>query len=135
MKLWNDFLIRIGLKRPPGPRYFELDETLSLKLVALADLEQRPAREVQADMIETGLAHRDDQNELVRRWQSLSVREQQITALTCLGYTNGQIAVRLSISIETVKTHMRNLLVKFDLHGKAQVKKALEKWDFSEWEK
>jgi DNA-binding CsgD family transcriptional regulator len=71
--------------------------------------------------------------ELGKRWRSLSPLEQEVTALARLGYTNRQIGGRLGISEETVKTHVCNALVKFNLHGKAELRMALEEWDFSGW--
>jgi DNA-binding CsgD family transcriptional regulator len=35
---------------------------------------------------------------LYERWQKLSLREQDVTALTCLGYTNRQIAAKQASS-------------------------------------
>ncbi len=127
--------LRAGLKGSSKPRSFELDTTLQSRLVDLAKQEHRSPRDLEADLIEAGLAQRSLQEQWVRRWQSLSAREQQVTALTCLGCTNAEISARLYISVHTVKAHLRNILVKFELHGKAELKKALEKWDFSEWEK
>jgi DNA-binding CsgD family transcriptional regulator len=43
------------------------------------------------------------------------------------------MAARLHISVETVKTHISNVLIKFNLHGKAELRQALSSWDFSEW--
>ncbi len=136
MRPWDFILKRLkaGWRRSPKPRSFELDTTLQTRLVTLAKQENRSPRELGADLIEAGLTQRSLQKALVERWQSLSPREQQVTALTCLGYTNAQISSRLYISVETVKTHMRNVLVKFNLHGKGEIKKALERWDFSEWD-
>jgi DNA-binding CsgD family transcriptional regulator len=101
----------------------------------LAEQEQRPVEEVQADMIVTALAQRRTHGELYKRWQSLSPREQEVTALACRGDTNRQMAARMGVSEETVKTHVRNTLVKFNLHGKGELRMALEEWDFSEWDK
>ena len=67
------------------------------------------------------------------RWQQLTPREQQVAALVCLNYTNHQIAARLSISPDTVKLHVHNLLAKFDLHRKADLRVALSDLDFSVW--
>ena len=41
------------------------------------------------------------------------------------GVINRQIAARLGVSEETVKTHVRNALVKFNLHGKGELRMAL----------
>ena len=65
---------------------------------------------------------------------SLTPREQDVAALACLGYTNRQIAARLGISPDTVKTHVRNLLHKFELHSKDELRSLLQDWDFSAWE-
>ena len=134
MKLRDRLLVLLRMLRGTGRRTFELDEKLHTLLVKRADQEGRLPEAVQAELIEAGLAQQQKNNKMVQRWQSLSAREQQVTALTCLGYTNGQISVRLNISIETVKTHIRNILVKFNLHGKGDIKRALEEWDFSGWE-
>jgi len=63
----------------------------------------------------------------------LTPRQQQTAALACLNFTNRQIAARLGISPQTVKTHIRNLLHRFDLHSKAELRQVLADWDFSEW--
>jgi DNA-binding CsgD family transcriptional regulator len=134
MELWESLLSRLGYRRCGGRRYFELDESLHTALMDLADQEQCPAQELQADLLAAALAQRKTHGEMYRRWQSLSPREQDVTALTCRGYTNRQIAARLGVSEETVKTHVRNALVKFNLHGKGELRMALGEWDFSKWE-
>jgi DNA-binding CsgD family transcriptional regulator len=134
IKPWENLISRLGARRAKGMRYFELDESLHAMLVALAEREQRPAQEVQADLLRTALAQQQRHGELYNRWQVLSPREQEVTALACRGYTNRQIAARLGVAEETVKTHVRNALVKFNLHGKGELRMALGEWDFSEWE-
>ncbi|HEY5270442.1 MAG TPA: helix-turn-helix transcriptional regulator [Anaerolineales bacterium] len=135
IKQFEGLLARLGFRRGGGRHFFALDDNLHTALVKLADQEQRPAEEVQADLLATALAQRQKQGEMGRRWRSLSPREQDVSALACLGYTNRQIAARLGISDETVKTHVHNALVKFNLHGKSELRMALEEWDFSEWDK
>jgi len=134
IKLWESLLSRLGIRRGGGTHSIALEASLHTALMELAEQEQRPAEEVQVDMIVTALAQRETHGELYHRWQSLSPREQEVTALACLGYTNRQIAARLGVPAETVKTHVRNALVKFNLHGKSELRMALGKWDFSEWE-
>jgi len=73
-------------------------------------------------------------SEISRRWTALSQREQEVTALTCLGYTNREIAEKLVISPDTVKTHLKNILYKFDLHRKDDLRMLLIDWDFESWE-
>jgi len=135
LKFLDILLSRLGLKHAEGPRYFELDEDMQLRLQDLAEQERRPARDLPAELIAEGLARRSVNRRLMQQWKSLSVREQEVTAFTCLGYTNRQMAARLGIAEETVKSHMRNALVKFHLHGKGALQQSLSEWDFSEWEK
>ncbi|MFC5558490.1 response regulator [Ureibacillus thermophilus] len=51
----------------------------------------------------------------------LSRREQEIVRLTILGYTNLQIADKLSISSKTVENHKANIMQKLDLKTKAEL--------------
>jgi DNA-binding CsgD family transcriptional regulator len=135
MKLLDILLVRLGLRRGAGTRLFELEETLHMAVVNLADEEQRSAEDVHTDLLAAGLAQVQTRDVLRRCWDALSVREQEVTALTCLGYTNRQIAGRLGIAEETVKTHVKNALVKFGLHGKAELRRVLEEWDFGDWKR
>lgn len=135
IKQFEGWLARLGLKREAERRSFALEASLHSALVAPAEREQRPAEELVADLLRTALAQQQTNGEMKDRWQSLSPREQEVTALTCRGYTNRQMAARLGVSEETVKTHVGNALVKFNLHGKSEVRMALGEWDFSEWDK
>lgn len=57
----------------------------------------------------------------------LSPREREIFKLIADGYTNGQIANMLFISIKTVEKHRANLMVKLGVHDTASlVRKAVE---------
>jgi DNA-binding CsgD family transcriptional regulator len=135
IKGFEGLLARLGLKRDAGTRAFALDANLRSALVAQAEQEQRPTEELYADLLTTALAHRQTNAMLMDRWQTLSPRGQDVTALTCRGYTNRQIAARLGVSEETVKTHVKNALEKFKMHGKLEIQIALKEWDFSEWDK
>jgi DNA-binding CsgD family transcriptional regulator len=134
MRLWERLLFLLGFSRRGRECLFELDERLHSALVDLAEQEKRPAEEVQADLLATAMAQRETNGDLWKRWQSLSPREQQVGALACLGFTNRQMAARLGVAEETVKTHIRNALVKFGLHGKGELRVLLREWDFSGWE-
>lgn len=72
--------------------------------------------------------------DLNERWRTLSQREQEVTALLCLGYTNRQIAEKLFIAPDTVRTHMRHILYKFDLHSKDDLRLLLIDWNFDAWD-
>lgn len=66
-------------------------------------------------------------------WEGLTAREKQVAALTCLGYTNEEIAEQMVISPNTVKTHMRNILGKCSVSSKVELQQVLSGWDFREW--
>jgi len=134
MSLWQRLLSRLSLRPRPGFHAYELDEDLHLALEKLASQERRPAGELAAEMLTSALADRRTADGLWKRWLSLSPREQEVAALTCLGFTNRQIAAKLGVSSETVKTHLHNALTKFNLHGKAQLRMLLSSWDFSAWQ-
>ena len=73
-------------------------------------------------------------NENVLNWESLSERQQEVAALACLGFTNAEIAEKLDISLETVKTHIKVILRKFKVRGRHQLRYILRKWDFSDFD-
>jgi DNA-binding CsgD family transcriptional regulator len=120
----------------PTPRLsFHTEQALLDSLQELADEEQRPREQLMTDLLAQGVARRRASQVNLRRWEALSAREQQVAALVCLNYTNRQIGMRLSISPETVKSHVHNLLSKFELHTKVELRQLLADWDFSAWEK
>ena len=84
------------MKRASGSRYFELDENLRTALVNRADRESRPAGDIQGELLAAGLEQLQTSDALKARWETLSPREQEVTALTWLGYTNRQILAIMS---------------------------------------
>ena len=132
LELWKRLFRTLRLRRPRG-RYFEWEQSLQTALLQRADREQRPQAEIQAEALAAGLEHLQSADELKECWGRLSWREQEVTALTCLGYTNRQMASRLRLSEETVKTYMSKSLAKFNLHSKAELRLALSTWDFRDW--
>lgn len=99
----------------------------------LSESELRPEDEIAADLLTNAIARHQAAEENLRRWRALTPREQEVSALTCLNFTNVQIADHLTISPETVKTHIRNVLAKFKLHSKNELRQNLSDWDFSAW--
>ncbi len=51
---------------------------------------------------------------------SLSPREQQILALLTAGWSNRRIAQECFLSVNTVRTHVQNVLVKLGVHSKLE---------------
>ncbi len=121
-------------RRLPRRSFAFDDETVAL-VHELARREQRPPDEVAQGLMAAALSQHLEAGETLRLWYSLTHRQQQIAALICLGYTNRQIASRLAISEDTVKTHISNIQLKFGLHSKADLRMALADWDFSEFDK
>jgi DNA-binding NarL/FixJ family response regulator len=133
MKPWDRLLTLLRKKPGPDPRYFALDEPLQAALADRADREQLPVEQVQAELLAAGLAHLQSSDGLKHCWETLSRREQEVTALTCLGCTNRQMAARLHVSPSTVKGYVRQAMVKWHAHGKDELRMLLAQWDFSEW--
>lgn len=122
------------IQRTLGLQVIHLDQPTITELQNLAEQENRPKEAVAADLLAFALVQRGAAETKLRRWQELSPREREVTALLCLSYTNRQIATRLSISHPTVKTHVRNILRKFGLSRRADLRLVLAEWDFSAWD-
>ena len=121
-------------KRRSQIRLYELDQSLNEVVGDLSLREQRSPDAIVSDLVEKGLNQLYSEQALVQQWQGLSLRERDVTALVCLGYTNRQIASQLDISAETVKTHLRNILIKLHLRSRTQLALIFENWDFGEWD-
>ncbi|MCP4418020.1 MAG: helix-turn-helix transcriptional regulator, partial [Chloroflexi bacterium] len=67
-------------------------------------------------------------------WHTLTNREKETAAFTCLGYTNHEIAQKMVISPNTVKTHLRRVLQKFGVGSKVELQFQLAAWDFHAWD-
>jgi len=135
MSIWRKLLSVIGLRPISAPRKYELSESMQVTLTTLSQHDGRPEDELIQDLLAAGLTQYYSSDELWKRWETLSPRERDIAALVCLAYTNKQIGVILSISPETVKTHLRNVLIKFNLRSRSELRLSLQDWDFSLWDK
>jgi DNA-binding CsgD family transcriptional regulator len=121
-------------KKPKGPirRAFSTEELLVRKVREMAAFQRRAEQEVYDDIIESGMKVLSDKDKYEDIWTSLSPREQEVTALTCLGYRSYEIAEALSISYETVRTHSKHVYAKFGLSRK-ELPLALRNWNFDAW--
>jgi len=54
-------------------------------------------------------------------WDSLTETERRVVALVSEGLTNPQIASRMYISAQTVKTHMKNVFRKLDVSTRSEL--------------
>jgi DNA-binding NarL/FixJ family response regulator len=132
MSLFKRLLRSLGLYRDEEtpPIMHPLMQTIE----DLAYQEQRPKEAVAADLLELALEQRRANEWYMQCWERLTAREQEVAALICLGYSNRQIAAHLTISLSTVKTHVRNVLIKFGLTQRTELQTVLEHWDFEGWE-
>jgi DNA-binding CsgD family transcriptional regulator len=121
--------LRMGLRQKNRKFHYVPGEPPSFKFLYTA------AREKQENTPAVSSSVDIKKNELYQRWILLSPREQDVTALTCLKFTNRQIAARLDLSTETVKTYIQKVLNKLSLQSKADLRVTFANWDFSAWER
>ena len=136
MALFQRFInaVRGRLKRKQNTN-FTLDVNTLRSLEFLAEQEQRTPEEIANQILGDAFRNHQAQGENWQRWQTLTPREQEITALICLKYTSREIATKLHISPETVKTHAEHILVKFGLTDRTAMRLMLNGWDFSAWDR
>jgi len=107
-------------------------EDIKVMLEEMADGEDYSAEELGGIILRQAvIEHYRTKNKNLRRWEELSDRQKEVAALACLGYTNSEIVTKLDISMGTVKTHIRDILRKFDVKGRHQLRHILRRWDFS----
>ena len=135
MEFWDRLRAIFRTMRGIGLRHYELNDRLQSALTQRATKEQKTIEELHDDLLVTGLAHLQAADKLKESWDRLTPREADVVALSCLGYTNQEIADRFGISPETVKTHISRAMVKFGYRKKSELHMALSEWDFSQWDK
>lgn len=134
MSLWRFFKNwRMGLRQKNKTYHFVLGNPFPIEFENLATQENN--KNLDVDSLAVSSSHIPQHDELYQRWILLSPREQDVTALTCLRFTNPQIAARLGLSKETVKTYLQKVLNKFGLQSKADLRVMFANWDFSAWER
>ncbi len=119
--------------KPTKPSIFTLDKRIISALERMAAKENRSAADVAHDLLDEGIRRRRSADAWLRVWHELTPREKQAAGLTCLGYTNDQIAQQMTISPNTVKTYVKKILFQFKVNSKTELRDLLEDWDFSEW--
>lgn len=134
MSFWQRLLRLLGYRKSSDRLSFPVDAILIRSLQELAEVERRSETELASELLTYALAQRNVAEANLLRWRGLSEREQEVAALICLGYTNREIAIRLVISTETVKSHVSRILNKFGLHNRSDLRQVLSDWDFSAWD-
>lgn len=126
MTLWQQFQTALSAAAS-GQMAHELARAIETQ----AAHEGRSPHELMLLALSQGLEARREAQHVQHSWQSLSRREKQVAALICQGLTSRQIAARLVLSPETIKTHVRHILRKFGLRSRRDLCQALEGWSFA----
>jgi len=105
-----------------GHLTFEMDTELSTQLWLAARLQDITPASLVGELLTRGLAQEAFRVQAEAALATLTPREQEIAWLTAQGHTNCQIAENLVISPETVKTHMRHVLDKFNVNSKTDLR-------------
>ncbi len=110
-----------------------LDQQLLIDIKKLAAEANQTTEEATCQLINDALRDRYVADAWLEVWNSLTPREKQAAALTCLGFTNKQIAEEMIISENTVKTYIKKVLARFEVNSKVELRDILSAWDFAEW--
>lgn len=97
----------------------------SVKLILVDVIEALGIPRTDAEQI---LGPRNAQT-IATQLSALTGRELDIVELVGQSLTNEQIAARLIISPDTVKTHIKHILEKLNLHSKADLRRYLSSWE------
>ncbi len=123
---------RVWPRRPHGN--IALNPKILRTLEEYARREQRTPEDLAKELVAIAIREQQAQEDNWRRWEKLSPREKQVTALICLNYSSRQIAAHLHISPLTVKTHAEHILMKFDVPDRNRLRQLLNGWNFNGWE-
>jgi len=132
MAIWNP-LNWISRRSNSDSRTFEIPEHLLASISTLAKHENRPEHELLLDILAAGLTQYSTKDRIWKKWESLTRREQEVTALVCLGFSNGEIAAHMVITESGVKFHLGNVFSKLRVKNRDKLRKKFVGWDFSAW--
>lgn len=122
----------LGINQDPAA-FVQLRPELLTAVTNIAAQNGRSVGEIVNELIRYALYDHQLAESSLQTWQQLTPREREITALIWLGLTNPEIAERLSVSPNTVKTHIKNILPKFNVHSKKRLADMLAGLDLSDW--
>ena len=110
-----------------------LDEDLLGSVQDLSAREGHPPDEMILILLDQAVKHHRQMDRAHSGWESLSPREKQVAAYVCVGLTGRQVAAQLVLSPETIKTHVRHILRKFNLSSRLELRRLLDGWDLDPW--
>ena len=103
----------------------QLDDELSGHINDLAFDRGQTPEEVVTQLVVNGLKDQELWNRAAKTLGDLTPRELEVARLTAAGFTNQEIAMAMTISAETVKSHLRNIMRKLDLHSREKLMRVL----------
>jgi len=130
----KDFLLNLIGKRPKpttGHRIYQHSDSLQVLVSSIAQREGLPEEEFTSDLVAAGLVQHLGRADYAPMWQSLTKREKEVARLVSRGLTNRKIAEQLSLSTHTVDSHVQNIMRKFDVNDKADLRYILALINFS----
>jgi len=133
MTLWQHLQYTLEQAQSDGQLAFCAADDLLRSVETLSAREGYPPDEMILVLLEQAVSDRRRLDRTHRGWDSLSARERQVTALVCEGLTGRQVAARLVLSPETIKTHVRHILRKFHISSRRELRHLLADWDLSPW--
>jgi DNA-binding CsgD family transcriptional regulator len=135
MPFWERFRHLWKRSQPGSKRTYSLDDPFHSELNNIAIQENRTQEEITANVLAAGMYQYRKKEELLQLWYLLSLRERDVTAYACLGLTNRQIASRMGVSPETVKSYLETVQHKLGLRSKAELRVLFANLGFEAWEK
>ncbi len=129
MSFWRRLLHALGFHGPES-RNYHLDEKRVEFLQTLAEEQGLSEEQITTNLILRAIAHRWVTQDLLQRWESLSPREKQVAIMICRNYTTGEMATRMVVSPNTVKAHLRKIMVKLDVHSRHELRLLLADFNF-----
>lgn len=101
---------------------FEADAELVKELHLAANAQRKRPEELLTELVARGLEKSAVRQELEDGLETLTPKEREVLRLIVRGLTNRQIADRLFVTSETVKTHVRHILVKLRVDSKVSLR-------------
>ena len=132
-QLLDNFLKQNGYMRPET--FAEIDPNLFPLIEDIAREEGLSVTETVTRLLSYAIGEHYATNDNLLRWEMLTPRQQDTAAYACLGFSNMEIAQKMSISVNTVKTHLRQVLQIFAVRSKRELEMILVSWDFSDWKR
>ena len=115
-------------------RRYQVDLDMAAYLQDLAVAQDSNPEQVAKEIFAKGIVTHFQDEHLHQIWEQLTPREQEVTALVCLGCTNNEISKKLMISPNTVKSHISHAMAKFGAGKRAEIQRLLRDWDFRQWD-